>query len=198
MTNELARTELVETDALPLFGRPDAGLILISEWRTEDAERQRIVMDGVVDTWAQARLPETFLSRYCLAGSDGRTILNFAQWTSSEAHLAFAADPANRRDIADSIQSLITVGPPGRYRHDRAVVLRDAPVRSLSTTGSEDGVAQYFHRGGEDGRLVHVLTAHEDEGDGTALRFRPYRGVVREVVREAGRVTGRDDVRPRG
>ncbi|MFG2771760.1 hypothetical protein [Streptomyces sp. NPDC048350] len=198
MTNELAGTELVETDSLPLFGRPDAGLVMISEWRTEDAERQRIVMDGVVDTWAQARLPESFLARYCLAGTDGRTILNVAQWTSAEAHLAFAADPANRRDIADSIQALITVGPPGRYRHDRAVVLRDAPVRSLGTTSSEDGVAQYFHRGGEDGRLVHVLTAYEDEGDGTALRFRPYRGLVRDLVREPGRETGRADVRPRG
>ncbi|MCT4356414.1 hypothetical protein M5362_25120 [Streptomyces sp. Je 1-79] len=202
MTNELAGDAgLVETDALPVLGRPDAGLVMISEWRTEDAERQRTVMDGVVDAWARARLPETFLSRYCLAGSDGRTILNIAQWASPEAHLAFAADPAGRRDIADAVQALITVGPPGRYRHERTVVLRDAPVRSLGTTAAEDGVAQYFHRD-EDGRRVHVLTAHEDDGDGTVLRFRPHRGLVRtaarEAVRDAAREAVREAVRPRG
>ncbi|MFC8277620.1 hypothetical protein ACFUJR_34825 [Streptomyces sp. NPDC057271] len=182
MTNELAPTELVETDALPHFGHPDAGLVLISEWSTQDAERQRFVMDTVVDVWAQAELPDTFLARHCLAGSDGRTILNYAQWADSGSHLAFSADPANQLAIAGPIRPLITVGPPGRYTHGRVVRLRDAPIRSLSTAPSEDGVAQYVHRAA-DGRSVHVLTAHEDEGDGTALRFRPYRGVVRGAAR---------------
>ncbi|MFF9915815.1 hypothetical protein [Streptomyces sp. NPDC013457] len=182
MTNELAPTELVETDAIPLFGRPDAGLVLISEWLTEDAERQRFVMDAVVDVWAQAELPDTFLARHCLAGSDGRTILNYAQWADSTAHLAFSADPANQLAIADRIRPLITVGPPGRYTHDRTVRLRNAPIRSLSTGASGDGVAQYAHRAA-DGRSVRVLTAHEDEGDGTVLRFRPCRGVVRGAAR---------------
>ncbi|WP_137988695.1 hypothetical protein [Streptomyces vilmorinianum] len=186
MTNELRETGIVESGGLPSFGRPDAGLVLISEWQTEDAERQRIVMDGVIDTWARARLPEAFLARHCLAGSDGRTILNIAQWTDAAAHLAFTADPANQRAIADSVHALITVGPPGRYTYDRTVVLRETlpgrPIRSLSTStpseAGEAGVARHFHRS-EDGKRVHVLTAHEDEGDGTALRFRPCRGVVR-------------------
>lgn len=169
---------LVESLAFPDFGRPDAGLILISQWQTPDPERRQAVMDGVIDAWAGARLPEAFLGRYCLAGSDGRTILNYAQWTDATAHHAFAADPANQRAIADSVQALISVGPPGRYRYERSVVLREGPVHTLSTTRSDDGVAQYFHRG-EDGRHGHVLTAHDDEGDGTALRFRPCRGVVR-------------------
>ncbi|MFE5936081.1 hypothetical protein ACFQ69_11905 [Streptomyces sp. NPDC056470] len=182
MTNDLAGAKLVESTGLPLFGRPDAGLVLISEWFTEDTERQRFVMDAVVDVWAQAELPDTFLARHCLAGSDGRTILNYAQWADSAAHLAFSADPANQLAIADRIRPLITVGPPGRYTHDRVVRLRDAPIRSLSTGPSEDGVAQYVHRAA-DGRSGHVLTAHEDEGDGTALRFRPYRGVVRGAAR---------------
>ncbi|MFF3319478.1 hypothetical protein ACFYV5_28765 [Streptomyces sp. NPDC003035] len=184
MTNYLAGTGLVESGALPALARPDAGLVLISEWYTENAERRRVVMDAVVDTWARARLPEAFLSRHCLAGSDGRTILNYAQWTDPAAHFEFAADPANQRAIAESIQALVTEGPPGRYSRPRVVRLRETPLRglSLSVSRSDDGVAQYIHRG-EDGRRVHVLTAHDDEGDGTVLRFRPYRGVVREAVR---------------
>ncbi|MFF8280306.1 hypothetical protein ACF05T_30165 [Streptomyces lateritius] len=171
---------LVESLAFPEFGRPDAGLVLISEWHTHDAEHRLAVMDGIIDTWAKARLPEAFLSRHCLAGSDGRTILNVAQWTNAAAHHAFAADPVNRRAIADSVRALITVGPPGRYRHERSVALRDAPVRTLSTASDPvpGAVAQHFHRS-EDGTFVHVLTAHDDDGDGTALRFRPHRGVVR-------------------
>ncbi|WP_329119269.1 hypothetical protein [Streptomyces sp. NBC_01353] len=188
MTNDSRGTKLAESDDFPALARPDAGLILIAEWSTQDAERQRLVMDAVVDAWARAELPEAFLSRHCLMGSDGRTILNYAQWTDSAAHYAFTADPANQRAIAASVQALTTVGPPGRYTRDRVVRLREAPIRTLSATRSDDGVAQYFHRG-EDGRRLHVLTAHDDDRGGTALRFRPYRGVVREI---------RETVRPRG
>ncbi|MEV4947567.1 hypothetical protein [Streptomyces sp. NPDC053755] len=169
---------LVESSSFPEFGRPDAGLVLISEWRTPDAERRQAVMDGVIDAWAEARLPESFLGRYCLVGSDGLTILNYAQWTDAAAHHAFAADPANQRAIAESVQALISVGPPGRYRYERSVVLREGPLRTLATAPSETGVAQYVHRG-EDGKTVRVLTAHDDEGDGTTVRFRPCRGLVR-------------------
>ncbi|MEU9865388.1 hypothetical protein AB0D99_31420 [Streptomyces sp. NPDC047971] len=188
MTNDSTGALPVETDDFPALGRPDAGLVLIAEWYTDSAERQRLVMDTVMDAWARAELPEAFLSRHCLMGSDGRTILNYAQWTDSAAHYAFTADPANQRAITASVQALATVGPPGRYTHERVVRLREAPVRTLSATRSEAGVAQYFHRG-EDGRRVHVLTAHDDEEGGTAVRFRPYRGVVRE---------SREAVRPRG
>ncbi|MGW7432162.1 hypothetical protein ACWGIN_21750 [Streptomyces sp. NPDC054861] len=177
---------LVESSSFPDFGRPDAGLVLISEWRTPDAERRQAVMDGVIDAWAEARLPESFLGRYCLAGTDGLSVLNYAQWTDAAAQHAFAADPANHRAIADSVQALISVGPPGRYRYERSVLLREGPIRTLGTTASDAGIAQYVHRG-EDGKGVRVLTAHDDDGegrgedagDGTGVRFRPYRGIVR-------------------
>ncbi|MEU8523211.1 hypothetical protein [Streptomyces sp. NBC_01216] len=197
---------LVESLGFPEFGRPDAGLVLISEWRVEDAAHQRAVIDGVVDAWAEAPLPEAFLSRYCLAGSDGRTILNVAHWTSAEAHLAFSADPVNQRSLGSAIGSLITAGPPGRYTFDRVSVLREGRPRGLSTSpldgGTEGGVLARYHHRGEDGRLAHVLTAHDDDGDGTVLRFRPRRGLLRPVARddrgESLPGAARDAVRPRG
>ncbi|MET9620059.1 MULTISPECIES: hypothetical protein [unclassified Streptomyces] len=180
---------LTESLDFPEFGRPDAGLVLISEWSTEDAAHQRTVMDGVVDAWAATPLPESFLARHCLAGSDGRTILNIAQWTSAESHREFSADPANQRALGSAIASLITAGPPGRYAYDRVTAVRPGRVRSLGTAPSDDGsvLARHHHRS-EDGKVVHVLTAHDDDGDGTVLRFRPHRGLVRRVsaVRSRG------------
>ncbi|MER5934944.1 hypothetical protein ABT123_32715, partial [Streptomyces sp. NPDC002054] len=116
--------------ALPDPDRPDAGLILASLWHTEGPEQQRKVMSGVMDAWEEAPLPAAYLARHCLEGSDGRTILNFAQWTSSDAHLAFAADPRSQQTLGSAIQALYSADPPGRY----------APHRF---EGRHDGAARY-------------------------------------------------------
>src|SRR5688500_6178090 len=92
--------------ALPDPARPDAGLVLASLWRTGGLEQQQKVMSGVMDAWEKTRLPAAYLARHCLAGSDGRTILNFAQWTSPEAHRTFAADPHNQQTLGSAIQAL--------------------------------------------------------------------------------------------
>lgn len=187
--------------ALPDPTRSDAGLVLISEWHTQGREKQERVMSGVMDAWENTRLPTAYLSRYCLAGSDGRTILNYAQWTRSDAHRAFATNPQNQQTLGTAIQGLFTAGPPGRYTLYRSIALREAPVRyfttaSYDTDESETAreradmlatrsaatpselIAEHFHIS-EDGQRLYVLSAHEAEPAETTLRFRPYRGLAR-------------------
>jgi hypothetical protein len=198
MANDL---ELAAT-ALPDPTRPEAGLVLISEWHTQGPEEQERVMSGVMDVWENTRLPTAYLSRYCLEGSDGRTILNYAQWTHSDAHREFAADPQNQQTLGKAIQGLFTAGPPGRYRLHRSIALREAAVRYFTTASydTEDSetararadtlatqsaaaapselIAEHFHIS-EDGQRLYVLRTHETEPDETTLRFRPYRGLAR-------------------
>lgn len=191
--------------ALPDPARPDAGLILASLWRTRGLEQQQKVMSGVMDPWEKARLPAAYLARHCLAGSDGRTILNFAQWTSPEAHRTFAADPRNQQTLGSAIQALYSADPPGRYvpyrfavRHDGAAryftatwhdTEDDAMARSLADELTErapaaltspSAVAEYFYIG-EAGRQLLVLTGFQDEPGGVSPWFSPFRGLVRSA-----------------
>jgi hypothetical protein len=159
-------------------------------------------MSGVMDVWENTRLPTAYLSRYCLEGSDGRTILNYAQWTHSDAHRAFASNPQNQQTLGTAIQGLFTAGPPGRYTLYRSITLREAAVRyfttaSYDTEASQTAraradtlatrsaaaapsglIAEHFHIS-EDGHRLYVLSAHETEPDEATPRFLPYRGLAR-------------------
>ncbi|GGW85841.1 hypothetical protein [Streptomyces caelestis] len=198
MTNDLE----LSAAALPDPTRPDAGLVLISEWHTQGPQEQERVMSGVIDAWENTRLPTAYLSRYCLEGVDGQTILNYAQWTHTAAHRAFAADPQNQQTLGNAIQDLITAGPPGRYTLYRSTALRGTAVRYFTTASydTEDFatareladklaarnaaaappalIAEHFHIS-EDGQRLYVLSAHEAEPVETTPRFRPYRGLAR-------------------
>jgi hypothetical protein len=189
--------------ALPDPTRPDVGLILISEWRTQGLKEQERVMSGVMDVWQNSRLPTAYLSRHCLKGTDDQTILNYAQWTHPDAYRAFAEEPQNQQALGSAIQALYTAGPPGRYTLYRSVALRDASTRcfttvsydtagspaareladelatrSITTPASPELIAQHFHVS-EDGRRLYVLSAHADEPEEATPLFRPYRGLVR-------------------
>ncbi|MFC8897440.1 hypothetical protein [Streptomyces cinereoruber] len=185
--------------------RPDAGLVLASLWHTEGPEQQRKVMSGVMDAWEEARLPAAYLARHCLAGSDGRTVLNFAQWTTPEAHRAFAADPRNRQTLGSAVQALHSAGPPGRYAPHRLTGRHGGTARCFTATwyDTEDaGAARSLADAlagrepadpaavaecsfvAEDGRQLLVLTGFEDEPGGAGPWFRPFRGLVRPAHRE--------------
>ncbi|MER7912673.1 hypothetical protein [Streptomyces sp. NPDC096068] len=187
--------------APPDPARPDAGLVLASLWHTEGPEQQRKVMSGVMDAWEATRLPAAYLARHCLEGSDGRTILNFAQWTASEEHRAFAADPRNQQTLGSAVQALYSAGPPGRYAPHRLAARREGAARGFTATwhDTEDAgaarsladelagrdtaaPAEYFYVA-ENGRQLLVLAGFEDEPGGADLWFRPFRGLVRPTGR---------------
>ncbi|QRK13217.1 hypothetical protein JQX13_26210 [Archangium violaceum] len=138
--------------------RPDAGHILISEWMTDSPEQQRAAMDATLDAWEQHPLPMEFLSRLCFAGTDGHTILNYAQWTRPEAHLAFAQDPRNQATLAQRITAAVgEVGKPSSYRLYRSML---PAGRSGQVPGCIVGVS--FDTDGEDTarRFIDTLVDH--------------------------------------
>lgn len=70
--------------------RPDAGLLLVSEWTVGTAQRQRAVINATAERWAHLRWPEGKLSHTAYASADGTAVLHCSQWTGEDAARDFA------------------------------------------------------------------------------------------------------------
>ncbi|GAB7032741.1 antibiotic biosynthesis monooxygenase [Streptomyces sp. NPDC021749] len=120
------------TDVFPQVRRDDAGTVLISEWDAGSPEGQRAVLDGVARAWQETPLPAGFLSRVLFAGTDGRSVLDYAQWTSDAAHDEFLRGEGTglRERIADVLASVGDVGTPvpARYRLHRSLLPQGEPA----------------------------------------------------------------------
>ncbi|MGW1376526.1 antibiotic biosynthesis monooxygenase [Streptomyces sp. NPDC002446] len=119
------------TDVFPKIRRPDAEAVLISEWDAGSPEGQRAVLDGVARAWAETPLPAGLLSRVLFAGTDGRSVLNYAQWTSDAAHREFVRgeNTGLRERIAAVLEAAGDVGNSGptRYRLYRSMLRQGEP-----------------------------------------------------------------------
>ncbi|MBO0838750.1 MAG: antibiotic biosynthesis monooxygenase [Actinobacteria bacterium] len=71
--------------------RANAGLLLVGEWTTASGNDQRPAADAALDAWRDSTWPPGLLAHHCLLGEDGRTLLHYQQWTSSDACRAFVA-----------------------------------------------------------------------------------------------------------
>ncbi|MGW2224690.1 hypothetical protein [Streptomyces formicae] len=102
---------------------PDAGTVLISEWRTGTPERTRAAADAVIQEWAAAEAPPARLAQHLFVATDGTGLLHYAQWTSDEDHLAWAR--AYRTAVISRVDTLVPgIERPGlnRTRLHRSVV----------------------------------------------------------------------------
>ncbi|MGW1374971.1 antibiotic biosynthesis monooxygenase [Streptomyces sp. NPDC002446] len=124
---------------------PAAGTALISEWLTGTAERSRAAADAVTDGWAAAESPSALLAQHVFLSTEGDGLLFYTQWTSDEAHLAWAR--ARRPGMVSRIDTLVPgIERPGlnRTRLHRSVVHdagRPPGVFAVTTTtadGAED------------------------------------------------------------
>ncbi|MEU9119697.1 antibiotic biosynthesis monooxygenase [Streptomyces sp. NPDC048506] len=119
------------TDAFPDVRRPDVGTVLIREWDAGSPEGQRAVRDGLARAWEETPLPAGFLARVLFAGTDGRSVLDYAQWTSDAAHREFVRSedtgPADR--IAAAWKPVGDGGDAGptRYRLYRSLLPQGQP-----------------------------------------------------------------------
>ncbi|WP_020668157.1 hypothetical protein [Amycolatopsis nigrescens] len=105
---------------LPEITRPDAGLVLSSEW-TVPAGRQTDAMDAAMTAWEHTPWPDGLLSYTVYAGTDGTTLLHYSQWTGEDAVDKFSAvDPPERvRGILDAVPGIERHGVT-RYRLHRS------------------------------------------------------------------------------
>lgn len=130
-------TEGLVPSAVPDVTRPDSGFVLMSHWDVPDGrDRQREIMDGTIAAWEGHPLPEGFLSRLAYEGTDGKTIFNYAQWTSVEAHREFAQNPANQEGLTPQIVAVAGhIGTPGSYQLYRSMrAAAGAPVPGCIVT----------------------------------------------------------------
>jgi hypothetical protein len=115
---------------LPDIARPDVAGIVIHTWRTDDQLR---AADAALKTWRSRPWPADCLSRTVLLGVDGRLVLHYEQWTSSQlgyrlVHAAPADEPsgevlivsfgvskvAQQRRLLDVMRPHVT---PGTFLH---------------------------------------------------------------------------------
>ncbi|TBO56778.1 antibiotic biosynthesis monooxygenase [Streptomyces kasugaensis] len=196
-------------DAFPTIRRPDAGTVLIGEWDAGGPEGQRAVLDGVAHAWAQTPLPAGFLSRVLLAGTDGRSVLNYAQWTSVAAHQEFVRTERTelRERVAAALDGAGVAGGPGptRFRLYGSLLRDESPapgcvVRvAFRTTGHDaarqlvDGLLDMFggRQGGDGGIASHF---HISEDGGQVVNYsewtdaESHERIVGTALRDGGRV----------
>ncbi len=107
----------------PDVTRRDAGTILVSPWIVGTPERQHAAIEATLAEWSHRTDTAGFLSLSGFASADGGSVLNYAQWTSDAAHLAFmqSARPALVREIDTVVPGIERPGVV-RYRLHRSVV----------------------------------------------------------------------------
>ncbi|MEU2512656.1 antibiotic biosynthesis monooxygenase [Streptomyces syringium] len=106
---------------LPRVGRPDAGTHLVSEWIVGSAEGSRTAADMTLAAWSDnmGRGPggdaDGSLALHIFLNTDGSSLLHYSQWTSDEAHLAWAR---SRRDgVISKLDEVVPgIERPGLHR----------------------------------------------------------------------------------
>jgi Antibiotic biosynthesis monooxygenase len=102
----------------------DPGCMIIAMFDVDGPDRQDAVIDSLVDTLHRAPGggPPGMLSANFHASVDGTRVLNYAEWTSDEAHIAFLAGTTRKATLQTS-NSLPGVRPIGfrRYHLYRAL-----------------------------------------------------------------------------
>jgi heme-degrading monooxygenase HmoA len=124
---------MIINSKLPEITRPDAGTVLVSEWKVSTPERQQALVAAFVAAFATpgegVPWPHGLLSVNLFLSTDGETVLNYAQWADDDAYHEFAR--THRRELAERIDravSGIERSGPVNYRLYRSGVRRDAPV----------------------------------------------------------------------
>jgi hypothetical protein len=120
---------MIISSKLPEIARPDAGTVLVSEWKVGTRERQEALVKAFIIAWQEAPWPQGLLSVNLFLSNDGETVLNYAQWVSGDAYHEFAQ--TNRRLRVEQIDRAvpgIERSGPVNYRLYRSGVRPDAPV----------------------------------------------------------------------
>jgi Antibiotic biosynthesis monooxygenase len=122
---------------LPDIARPDAGAVLVSEWKVGTPERQQALVEAFIRAFVAssaapgqgAPWPTGLLSVNLLLSTDGETVLNYAQWTGDDAYHQFTQTHLQPRveQIDRAVPGIERSGPVN-YRLYRSGVRPDAPV----------------------------------------------------------------------
>ncbi|MFI0261324.1 hypothetical protein ACH4OW_20070 [Streptomyces sp. NPDC017056] len=202
MTSETDNTQATARfleDALPDVRRAGVGTVLIGEWDAGSPERQQAMIDSAVRTWQETPLPDGPVSRVFLSGTDGRTVLGFAQWEAGAAGEPLRSAGAGGARPYRYYRSLLPQGEPPEpgcivavsfetTGHEAARQLVDGLVDMMggtqpgSASASPDrsgGISSNFHIS-EDGTRVFNYSEWTDEA--------AHQRVVETSLQEGGAV----------
>ncbi|CAM5483143.1 antibiotic biosynthesis monooxygenase [Streptomyces narbonensis] len=86
-------------DARPEIHRPGVEAVLVSTWSVGTPERQRAAVEAVRKAWESREWPDPRLLGYTVyCGTDGDTLLQYAQWATHEAYDDFVHTRRDDRD----------------------------------------------------------------------------------------------------
>ena len=111
----IATPDLIR-NRFPKVRRPDAGLVLMSEWFVSTPERQRTAAEATMAGWEAFPWPEGLLSHSVFAAEGGKTVTHYSQWTSQEAVDAFRAIDRPHEARPGSRARMILDALPGAER----------------------------------------------------------------------------------
>jgi len=112
----------------PDLTRPDAGLIVVSEFEVGGAEQQQRLFEASRAAWDTLPWPETLLSITWLASTDGQRALAYVQWRDDSGSEAFGRThrPVLAARLKEALPELVAT-PPVFYRRYRSGTRPDAP-----------------------------------------------------------------------
>ncbi|ARQ71271.1 antibiotic biosynthesis monooxygenase [Streptomyces marincola] len=104
----------VRIGTLPTPTRSDARVVLAATWRVGTPERQRATVEAIVRTWRSRPWPDEGLVAYSvLTGTDGDTLLHYAQWRDLAAYESYVVHHADERaaEIDAAVPGIERGGP---------------------------------------------------------------------------------------
>ncbi len=109
---------------------PEPGCVVVATFDVDGPERQAYIIDAVINAIEQAppAANRGMISANFFVSTDGTRVLNFAEWTSDEAHEAFLDGVARAAALRIS-QSIPGVRPIGHRRLHVHRVLEPAASR---------------------------------------------------------------------
>ncbi|WP_433260138.1 hypothetical protein ACQPZF_23290 [Actinosynnema sp. CS-041913] len=111
---------LTATDIRPTIERDDVAVALVEEVFTDDVERQRAAAAKVVGHWESAEWPAGLVAQSLFTGTDGKSLLTYAQWSSGEALAEHLRQPGSTARF-DWATAGIAPGAPKAYELYRRV-----------------------------------------------------------------------------
>jgi hypothetical protein len=112
----------------PDLTRPDAGIVVVTEFEVGGADRQQALFAASRQTWDTLPWPETLLSIAWLASTDGQRALAYVQWRDDSEFEAYGR--THRPVIAARLKAAlptVETTPPVFYRRYRSGTRPDAP-----------------------------------------------------------------------
>jgi hypothetical protein len=111
----------------PDMTRPDAGLVVVTEFEVGGADQQQALFAASRAAWDTLPWPETLLSIAWLASTDGQRALAYVQWRDDSEFESYGRThrPILAARLKDALPALVA-SPPVFYRRYRSGTRPDA------------------------------------------------------------------------